>query len=69
MSESARMWVEIIFNISYLVTVCTLVIAMLRRQTNVPAQQQPLTRLFIWAFGLLALGDLGHVGSRWAPYH
>jgi len=68
MSENARMWVEIIFDISYLVTVCALVIAMLRRQANVPAQQQPITRLFIWAFGLLTLGDLGHVGFRVVAY-
>ena len=68
MSESARIWVEIVFNISYLVAICALVIAMLRRQPNVPAQQQPLTRLFIWAFGLLTLGDIGHVGFRVIAY-
>jgi len=68
MSETARMWVEIIFNVSYLITVCALVIAMLRRQGNVPASQQPLTRALILAFALLALGDMGHVGFRVIAY-
>ena len=64
MSESMIMWMEIVFNITYLIVVWGLVIAMIRRQPQVPAENQKLTRLFIWAFGLLALGDSGHVGFR-----
>jgi hypothetical protein len=58
------MWMEIVFNITYLIVVWGLVIGMARRQQHVPAENQMLTRLFIWAFGLLALGDSGHVGFR-----
>jgi hypothetical protein len=66
-TESMRMWVEISFNIAYLVVVWGLVVAMLRRQHGVPAAARRVTGLFIWAFGLLALGDTGHVGFRvWA---
>ena len=67
MSESMRMYMEIGFNILYLITICIMLILMLRAQPNVPAKDKPVTKLFIWAFGLLALGDTGHVGFRvWA---
>ncbi len=67
MSESMRMWMEIIFNIAYLAAIYWLVIAMMRRQSFVPQKNQRLSQLFIWAFALLALGDTGHVGFRvWA---
>ncbi|MCA9874944.1 MAG: hypothetical protein KC441_14845 [Anaerolineales bacterium] len=67
MSETTTMWLEITFNIAYLLVVWVMVAAMLRRQPHLPATSQPLTRLFIWAFALLALGDTGHVGFRvWA---
>ena len=67
MSESMRMWMEISFNIAYLVVVWAMVVAMVRRQPYVTPADQPVTRLFIWAFTLLALGDTGHVGFRvWA---
>jgi len=66
-TASMRMWVEICFNITYLVVVWGLVVAMLRRQPGLPAPTRRVTGLFIWAFGLLALGDTGHVGFRvWA---
>ncbi len=68
MSETVLMWVEIAFNVSYLITVAALIAAMLRRQPNVPAAERPLTGLFIGAFALLALGDLGHVGFRVVAY-
>ena len=64
MSESMLMWMEIAFNITYLIVVWGLVIAMIRRQPHVLAENRKLTQLFIWAFGLLALGDSGHVGFR-----
>jgi len=61
------MWTEISFNIAYLIVVYSLVIAMIRRQQFVSSENKSLARLFIGAFGLLALGDTGHVGFRvWA---
>jgi hypothetical protein len=68
MSESMLMWMEIGFNVAYLIVIWGLVIAMLRRQPDVPAQNQKLTQYFIYAFGLLALGDTGHVGFRVMAY-
>jgi len=67
MSESMRMWVEILFNITYLVVVWGLVIAMLRRRPAVAPADKRAADLVIAAFALLALGDTGHVGFRvWA---
>jgi hypothetical protein len=67
-SETIRMWVEVSFNLTYLVVVWSLVIAMSRRQERLPPEDRPLARLFIWAFALLALGDTGHVGFRTLAY-
>ena len=64
MSENTLIWIEIIFNVTYLIVVWGLVIAMLRRRSYIPVTEKRLTNLFIWAFGLLALGDTGHVGFR-----
>ncbi len=67
MSETARMWMEVSFNILYLVVVWGLVIVMWRRREKVAEGKRPLANLFISAFFLLALGDTGHVGFRvWA---
>ncbi|MFO7681379.1 MAG: hypothetical protein R6X34_15140 [Chloroflexota bacterium] len=67
MSETMRMFMEIGFNIAYLITIWIMVILMIRAQPNVPEKDKPVTQLFIWAFALLALGDTGHVGFRlWA---
>jgi hypothetical protein len=67
MSESMQMIMEIGFNIAYLVTIWIMVVLMIRAQPNVPEKDKPVTKLFIWAFALLALGDTGHVGFRvWA---
>lgn len=67
MSEAMRMWMEIGFNISYLLVVWSLVIVMGRRQAPVAAADRRVARLFWLAFLLLALGDTGHVGFRvWA---
>jgi hypothetical protein len=68
MSESLRIGVEIIFNISYLMVVWTLVVMMLRRFGFVEEAEKPVARLLIWAFALLALGDTGHVGFRVIAY-
>jgi hypothetical protein len=68
MSESSRIWLEISFNILYLIVVWSLVVAMIRRQPQVSKAEKPVTSLFIWAFALLALGDTGHVGFRVLAY-
>jgi hypothetical protein len=67
MSETMRMWLEIGFNVSYLIVIWALVVLMVRRYGSLPADRRPVARAFIAAFGLLALGDTGHVGFRvWA---
>lgn len=68
MSETLRMWVEVSFNIGYLLVVWGLVAAMLRRRASVPAADAPVARRILWAFALLALGDTGHVGLRVLAY-
>ena len=68
MTESMRMWTEVIFDTLYLITVWALVIAMLRRESTLPKAHRPLRRLLMWAFFLLALGDTGHVGFRVLAY-
>jgi hypothetical protein len=62
------MWMEVSFNLTYLVVVWSLVIGMARRRQQMSPADRPLVRLFIWAFGLLALGDTGHVGFRVLAY-
>jgi hypothetical protein len=68
MSEMLRMWIEIAFNVTYLIVVWVLVVAMIRRRSLVAEADQGVAELFIWAFGLLALGDTGHVGFRVVAY-
>ena len=68
MNETAQMWMEISFNILYLVVIWWLVIVMLRRQPAVAEKDKKIGCYFIWAFGLLALGDTGHVGFRVLAY-
>ncbi len=68
MSESMRMWVEISFNVVYLVVIWWMVVRMARRMDAVARADQPVARRVLWAFGLLALGDTGHVGFRVLAY-
>ena len=68
MSESARIWVEIIFNVTYLIVVWMLVAMMVRRLPSVAPADRPVAVRFTWAFALLALGDTGHVGFRVLAY-
>lgn len=67
MSEDLRMYVEVGFNVSYLIAVWALVAVMyLRREQVAPALRRQAA-LVMGAFALLALGDTGHVGFRvWA---
>lgn len=68
MTEAMRIGVETVFNISYLLVIWTLVVLFLRQiKATSPADRPVLYRL-IWAFGLLALGDTGHVGFRVIAY-
>ncbi|MBK8050455.1 MAG: hypothetical protein IPK16_27150 [Anaerolineales bacterium] len=62
------MWVEVSFNILYLVVIWALVAAMFVRRNQVAPENQQVARLFRWAFFLLALGDTGHVGFRVIDY-
>jgi hypothetical protein len=62
------MWVEITFNIVYLIVVWGLVIAMVRREWAVAPSDLRVARLVRWAFTFLALGDTGHVGFRVLAY-
>lgn len=67
MSESLRMWIEIVFNITYLIVVWGLVIAIVARRGALIGRRRRLAGLTAGAFALLALGDSGHVGFRvWA---
>lgn len=68
MSETARMWMEITFNVAYLIVVWGLVITMKRREWAVAPEDSRVARLVRWAFTLLALGDTGHVGFRVLAY-
>lgn len=62
MDESLRMWMEIFFNIAYLVVIWGLVITMIRRRGDVALKDRKAAALVTWAFALLALGDTGHGG-------
>ena len=67
MSETMRMWVEVGFNIVYLVAIWGLVITMTLQRDQVAPADRKVASLVRWAFFLLALGDTGHVGFRlWA---
>lgn len=68
MSETARMWMEITFNVAYLIVIWGLVITMKRREWAVAPEDLRVARLVRWAFTLLALGDTGHVGFRVLAY-
>ena len=67
MSESTRMWVEVSFNVAYLIAVWAIVIAMTVQKDRVAPENRRVADLGRYAFALLALGDTGHVGFRvWA---
>jgi hypothetical protein len=68
MPESIRMWVEIIFNIAYLLTIWGFVLAMTKNRSLVSKPDQTIAQRIRWMFALLALGDTGHVGFRVIAY-
>ncbi|MBI5953249.1 MAG: hypothetical protein HY865_16460 [Chloroflexi bacterium] len=68
MSEELRMFVEIGFNVLYLIVVWTMNGVMSMQMGRVPQEDRKVANMFRWAFVLLALGDTGHVGFRVAAY-
>ena len=68
MSETMRMWIEVSFNVSYLIVVWALVFVMWRRQALVVPANRLIAMRVLQAFALLALGDSGHVGFRVIAY-
>lgn len=68
MPESLRMWIEVSFDIIYLVVIWGLVLAMYRHRSAVRPENRRVANLTMVAFGLLALGDTGHVGFRVVAY-
>jgi hypothetical protein len=66
--ESVQMWMEILFNIGYLVVIWGLVVAMTRNQDRVGQENKPVAHRIRQMFFLLALGDTGHVGFRVIAY-
>jgi hypothetical protein len=63
-----RVYVEVGFNIIYLIVVWFMTALMTTRMGEVKQENQKIANLFRWAFVLLALGDTGHVGFRVAAY-
>jgi hypothetical protein len=59
---------EIAFNLAYLVTIWGLVAVMALQHARLGENNRRLRRAFLAAFGLLALGDSGHVGFRVVGY-
>lgn len=68
MSETMRMWVEISFNVIYLIVVWWLVVLMALRMDTVAPDDRATAKRVMWAFALLAFGDTGHVGFRVLAY-
>jgi hypothetical protein len=68
MSESMRMWVEIGFNIAYLIAIYWIVALMFVHRDRVAPDDLPVANRIALAFLLLALGDTGHVGFRVLAY-
>lgn len=68
MPETIRMWIEVSFDILYLIVVWAMVFTMYRRRAVVRPENRRVAGLVMTAFALLALGDTGHVGFRVAAY-
>jgi hypothetical protein len=68
MPENARVLVEVIFNITYLVVVWSMVAAMAAKRHLLAEADRSIGQRVMVAFALLALGDTGHVGFRVIAY-
>jgi hypothetical protein len=66
MTVEPTAWVkmEIAFNLFYLAAIWGLVAAMAQRHARLGEEGRRLRAILLAAFGLLALGDTGHVGFR-----
>ncbi len=64
MSEKTIILMEMTFNITYMIVIWALVLALFIKRDDVVKEKRPLGTLFLWAFFLLALGDTAHVGFR-----
>ena len=68
MSESMRMWIEVLFNLAYLVVIWSLVAVMWSKKDALSPESRRQANLTVAAFALLAFGDTGHVGFRVVAY-
>lgn len=68
MSSIIRIWIEIVFDITYLLTIWVLAACMFKKVAGVRPKDLPVAHNMILAFVLLALGDTGHVGFRILAY-
>ena len=68
MNENLQMWIEILFNIFYLLLIWYFVYQMTVNLKNVKEENKKTASLIRTAFFLLALGDSGHVGFRVVAY-
>lgn len=68
MSEATRMWVEIVFNVSYLIVIWGLVGVLMQKRAEIAPGKLRQANLIILAFALLAFGDTGHVGLQVLAY-
>jgi len=68
MSDMMLLWLEIIFDVLYLVAIWTLVVIMWRKKDNLSEKNKKIGIIFLISFFLLALGDTGHVGFRVLAY-
>ena len=68
MSDAMQMWLEITFNVVYLMIVWGLVMVMYSRRNSVRTEDRRVANFIIGAFALLAIGDTGHVGFRVVAY-
>lgn len=59
---------EMIFNVLYLVFIWDLVVKMFKNKDSLSGKNAELGKLLLIIFGLLALGDTGHVGFRVLAY-
>lgn len=64
MISSGRKRIELAFNLSYLIAIWGLAVAMWRRRDRVPPEQRPEADRLREAFTLLAVGDTGHLALR-----
>ena len=64
MSEEILRWVEVVFDVAYLLVIWTLVTIMVKRRPAIAAADRPVAGYFTTAFALLAIGDTFHLSLR-----